>query len=120
MRARRIHGHGHRAVVQGCAAELCATGRMALLMATSFPLSWPVGWPRTKPTDRRSARFRRTESVYSAALGRNYTDRRAITISSALDRVVREIERMGVPHQKIIFSTNVELGKNGWPLSTRR
>lgn len=89
-------------------------------MATSYPLSWPAGWPRTKPADRRSARFRRTESVYSAALGRNYTDRREITVSSALDRVVREIERMGVPHQKIIFSTNVELGRNGWPLSNRR
>lgn len=90
-------------------------------MATKFPLSWPAGWPRTKPGDRRSARFHRTERVQSSVNpGSSWNDKRELTISAALDRLVTEIERIGVTHTKMIVSTNVELGRNGWPLSSRR
>ncbi len=93
-------------------------------MATRFPLSWPAGWPRTKSSARRSARFHRTERVQSAGLagnpGSTHTAKRELTISSALDRLIVEIERMGVSQLKMLVSTNVELSRSGWPLSNRR
>jgi hypothetical protein len=72
---------------------------MSAASPSRTPLAWPQGWPRC--TDLQSARFK--------AHGRD------ITISAAMDRLERELERLGATDG--FLSSNLKLGLSGVPLS---
>jgi hypothetical protein len=75
---------------------------------TAYPLQWPEGWPKT--AHRKEARFSTKGCSKSA---------RALTIADGVDRVLRELERMGYGRNDIVISTNVPTRLDGLPRSDR-
>lgn len=71
----------------------------------AFPLQWPVGWKRTQPGHRRDATFTK------------YKNR--LSIYDGVERVLRELDRMGYGRNDIVVSTNVETRLDGLPRSDR-
>lgn len=75
-----------------------------------FPLQWPIGWKRTLASQRQRGNFsKRTTGAY-----RNQAD---VTISDAIMRLLKELERFGIPEYNIVVSTNVALRLDGLPRS---
>jgi uncharacterized short protein YbdD (DUF466 family) len=72
-------------------------------MLTRFPLCWPDGWRRTPTHQQRDARFKR--------------DKRWLTISDGVGRVMTELEKMNISYQDVIISTNVRTRLDGLPRS---
>lgn len=68
-------------------------------MTTAFPLSWPVGWPRTPAHRRQPSRFSPSGLTKEA------------------QETVWELGRLGA--KSAVFSTNVELRRDGLPYSGR-
>src|SRR5262245_43668964 len=83
------------------------------MSAQRYPLAWPVGWRRTKYRGR--ARF----STITTRTGVGYTlrDRKALTVYQAVERLMVELDRLGVTNP--ILSTNVEPRLDGAPRSDR-
>ena len=77
---------------------------------TRYPLSWPTGWPRTPAAGRRVPRFG------TKGLGVGV---RAITVGSAIERLDRQLDRLGGGGTSTgaILSTNLRIGLRGDPLS---
>lgn len=87
--------------------------------ATRYPLSWPFGWQRTTAGQRKRAKFRRQETVYSSQPGGRSWKRSAdLTVAGAMERLKIELARIGA--LDVIVSTNVELTTYGEPRSGRR
>ena len=87
----------------------------------AYPLSWPAGWPRTKPADRRRARFTRGERIYSSVPGSSsYVRQRELSVHDATHRILAELARLGAGDRDIVVSTNIELRRDGLPRSDRR
>lgn len=86
-------------------------------MTTAYPLSWPDGWPRTSSSQRKHSRFVDKERrQYSS--GGSYLSAKTVTVASAVDRVLDELKKMGVPDWNIIaISTNVQPTLSGRPRS---
>lgn len=70
-------------------------------MKQAYPLSWPESWPR-KGSKKQSA-FNRKRSI-----------------AAAIDELVGELARLGVPSYNFILSTNVETRRDGYPYSNRK
>jgi hypothetical protein len=66
---------------------------------TRNPLAWPAGWPRS--SELQSSRFK--------------SHGRDITISAALDRLEKELERLGATDT--MLSSNLKLSLSGMPYS---
>lgn len=81
---------------------------------TRYPLSWPEGWPRIAATYRQPGRF--SKKVF-ARPDSSYRSNRDLTISDGVNRVLAELERMGIDHQDVIVSTNVPTRLDGLPRS---
>lgn len=81
------------------------------MTVAAFPLQWPTGWKRTQPGRRASAKFSKSD----------YANRRkqGLSIADGVERVLRELERMGYGRNDIVISTNVELRLDGLPRSDR-
>lgn len=75
------------------------------MAAEAYPLQWPEGWPRTAPHARESDK-RFAGSKYGLTMGR------------ARDRLIAELERMGV--RDLVVSSNVALRGDGLPYSSQR
>lgn len=73
---------------------------------SNYPLSWPDGWARVPSYKRKSATFSR------------YGDR--LTIQSGLNRVLQQLELMGIRKDDILVSTNVPTRLDGLPRSDQR
>jgi hypothetical protein len=93
----------------------------------AHPLSWPTGWPRSKPTDRRSARFVRKDrktTTHTRGDGTSwqssYTSNRELSINDAIQRLRGELQRMGIRDDDLVISSNLELRLDGWPRSGQR
>lgn len=71
----------------------------------AYPLSWPFGWKRTKG--------RRREANFSKA-------GRSLTVTEGLQRVLAELQRMGIARNRVIISTNVPTRLDGLPRSGAR
>lgn len=84
---------------------------------TAHPLSWPFGWKRT--TNRKSAKFSRGTTEYYPS-GNSYVRRRAVTVDEGTNRVLAELQRMGVRRDDVVISTNLELRLDGLPRSNQR
>lgn len=70
-----------------------------------YPLSWPEGWKRTAWTARKKATFK--------------TDRQKLSVADGADRVLLELQRMGIPERQVIISTNIEPTLTGRPRSSQ-
>lgn len=70
---------------------------------TRFPLQWPIDWPRTKSYARKSATFKR--------------DGKPLTVFGGLERVLAELERLGVHADDVVVSTNLQTRLDGMPRS---
>jgi hypothetical protein len=80
---------------------------------TAYPLSWPTGWKRTPSHQQEAGRFgvRKPSRVGSCNTLEN------ITISEATNRLLNELERMGVERGEVVLSTNLMLRLDGLPRS---
>ena len=90
------------------------------MSVTAFPLCWPVGWKRA--TSRKRADFGKdATSTYAGYDGKTYTrtNRKALTVSDAVGRVLDSLKRMGVPDYNVIISTNVKTRLDGLPYSNQ-
>lgn len=76
-----------------------------------YPLQWPSGWKRTPDHRREAGRF--TSKAYSS-------HRESLTVAQAVDRLLAELDRMGVRESTVIISTNVESTLSGRPRSGER
>lgn len=75
-------------------------------MIAAFPLQWPDGWKRTPPSWRRDATFSRYKQRLSVADG--------------VDRLLRELDRMGIRQRDVVISTNMPTRNDGLPRSDGR
>jgi hypothetical protein len=85
----------------------------------AYPLQWPEGWPRKESYQRKRAAFSRGERVMGSS-GNTYTRKRDLTVTDGVERVMRELMRMGVDRQDIVISTNVRTRLDGLPRSGER
>lgn len=83
---------------------------------TAYPLCWPDGWKRTK--NRVHAKFNKSrEPKYNGAGQRMYQGKTDLSVRDAVQRLLGELQRMGVKDDDIIISTNVPLRLDGMPRS---
>lgn len=82
-----------------------------------YPLSWPLGWKRTPAAQRKRAKFSKGGVRYGDN-GSSWRTSSALTVPQGLDRLRRELERLGA--RSVILSTNVELNSYGEPRGGRR
>lgn len=88
----------------------------------SFPLSWPDGWKRTQSASRKRANFNRKEMQYStnsAGQQSSWQRSKGLSVADAVQRLLGELERMGVKDWNVIISTNVPLRLDGLPRSDK-
>lgn len=74
-------------------------------LPTAYPLQWPAGRPRTAAPETTYA-FRRTGT------------RSRYTITQAVDLILAELGRMGVPH--VVISSNLRVRLDGRPHADQR
>lgn len=95
----------------------------------AYPLQWPAGWRRTSAGDRAGAKFNKKVKQYrevpdpQAGITRRerICDRIAgLTMQDATQRVLDELQAMGFDRDDVVISTNVELRRDGLPMSNRR
>lgn len=79
---------------------------------SAYPLSWPVAWKRTAQHMRVTAKFGKAGSHRGA-----YVPHRAITLAEGRERVLVQLERMGIDAQDVVLSTNVRTRLDGLPRS---
>ncbi len=79
----------------------------------AYPLHWPANFPRTKPEDRKEARFK--------------NGGKPLTIAAGRDRILSEISaftRYGHPYRidsdQVVISSDVPLRRDGLPASGHR
>lgn len=66
-----------------------------------YPLQWPAGWRRSRSTSR---------AAFRAA-------RRSLSVSEGVQRVLHELNVMGVSQNDVVVSTNVRTRLDGTPRS---
>jgi hypothetical protein len=93
-------------------------------MIQSFPLHWPEGWQRTRTNQRRYGHFNKKETKYRTnswdGKTSSYTQTRNLTVADGIQRVISELQKMGVERQDVIISTNVKTRLDGLPRSGER
>lgn len=72
---------------------------------TRYPLAWPEGWKRTQSYQRKTATFSRQG--------------KALTVFDGVQRVLDELQRLGVHQDDVIVSTNLQTRLDGLPRSNQ-
>ena len=72
---------------------------------TRYPLQWPEGWKRMPSYQRKSATFKRQG--------------KALTVFDGVQRVLDELQRLGVHQDDVIVSTNLQTRLDGLPRSNQ-
>lgn len=86
---------------------------------TRFPLAWPAGWKRTRPDQRKSAKFsKKTYQAYSSGQGGYYRSGE-LSIAEGTKRVLTQLRGFGVHESGLIISTNLKLRLDGLPMSNQ-
>lgn len=75
----------------------------------AYPLQWPISWPRTDFYSRRYGKF---GTKRSQGWGKD-----SVTVAGGTQRVLAELQRMGVQREDVVISTNVRLRIDGLPRS---
>lgn len=83
---------------------------------TAYPLQWPEGWPRTTKSDLKYGRF----GVRRQSASSSWSHLQDITITEAINRVLSELQKMGIDRQDVVISTNVRTRLDGLPRSGER
>jgi hypothetical protein len=87
-------------------------------MTQRYPLAWPHGWKRVPAHLRKRARFSKGERVYSSTPGgSSWMRQREISIADSINRVLTELQRLGVLDGDSIISTNLQVRLDGLPRS---
>ena len=71
----------------------------------AYPLAWPQGWPRKKSYQRSRAKFS--------------TSDRVLSVMDGIQRVLLELERLGVKRDDLVISTDIPTRLDGLPRSDR-
>ena len=71
----------------------------------AYPLAWPQGWPRKKSYQRSRAKFS--------------TSGRVLSVMDGVQRVLLELERLGVKRDDLVISTDIPTRLDGLPRSDR-
>lgn len=71
------------------------------MIPTRFPLAWPEGWKRVASYNRKEATFTKGG--------------RRLTIMNGSERVLEELEKLGVHSDDVIISSNVRTRLDGLP-----
>ena len=71
----------------------------------AYPLTWPQGWPRKKSYQRSRAKFS--------------TSGRVLSVMDGIQRVLIELERLGVKRDDLVISTDIPTRLDGLPRSDR-
>ncbi len=82
---------------------------------TRYPLQWPLGWKRTPAGSRGYGRFSKKRTIYRETYTTHRTD--DITIGEATQRLLLELDRMGVREHDVVISSNLQLRLDGLPRS---
>lgn len=69
----------------------------------AYPLQWPEGWQRVASYQRKSAQFSRGG--------------KKLSVSTAVERVRLELDRLGIHDDDLVISTNLKLRLDGFPRS---
>ena len=72
---------------------------------TRYPLAWPEGWKRTPGYQRKTATFSRHG--------------KALSVFDGVERVLDELQRLGVHQDDVIVSTNLQTRLDGLPRSNQ-
>lgn len=72
---------------------------------TRYPLAWPEGWKRTPDYQRKAATFKRHG--------------KALSVFDGVERVLEELQRLGVHQDDVIVSTNLQTRLDGLPRSNQ-
>jgi hypothetical protein len=73
---------------------------------SAYPLAWPPGWRRTSHERRRRDNFSQRGEW--------------LTVAAGVNRVLAELQRLGVDHDDVVISTNVRPTLSGVPRSGER
>lgn len=79
----------------------------------AYPLTWPTGWKRTAQGQHKQARFSKARERTSTG----WRSTRELTLNEALQRLLDELERMGIHRDDVVISTNVPVRLDGLPRS---
>ena len=71
----------------------------------AYPLTWPQGWPRKQSYQRSRAKFS--------------TSVRVLSVMDGIQRVLLELERLGVKRDDLVISTDIPTRLDGLPRSDR-
>ena len=71
----------------------------------AYPLTWPQGWPRKQSYQRSRAKFS--------------TSGRVLSVMEGIQRVLLELERLGVKRNDLVISTDIPTRLDGLPRSDR-
>jgi len=82
----------------------------------AYPLTWPDGWKRSPAGSRDRARFGKAGR---GRPGGGWDVQRQLTIAEAVERVRRELDRMGIHADDLVISTNLQLRLDGFPRSNQ-
>jgi hypothetical protein len=85
-------------------------------MIKKYPLTWPAGWKRTLPPNRKWGRFVSAGTVTGQF---SRTDKKRISVGTAIERIFEELRRMDVPNGEALISSNLELNAWGIPRGDR-
>jgi hypothetical protein len=83
----------------------------------AFPLAWPEGWPRSRSGDIKRGRFNKRGKDRD---GSSWRPHEWLTVSDGVQRVLKELDTMGIDRQDVIISTNVRTRLDGLPRSDEK
>lgn len=84
---------------------------------TAHPLCWPHGWRRTPAHKRTRAKFIGKKGRWSDGAG--YQAPQGLSIEQGTQRILRELERMGIQISTVIISSDLRLRQDGLPYSSQ-
>lgn len=91
---------------------------MSIKSVSAYPLTWPEGWPRLPGGRRTRAKFGRGERQYSQTTpGHSWVYKKQLSVNDSIQRVLKELERLGVRYGNAIISTNLPVRMDGLPRS---
>lgn len=83
----------------------------------AYPLQWPQGWKRTPADKRVLGKFARRGTPRNGSSWKPLED---VTLFQSVGRLLEELNRMGIPRDDVVISTNVPTRLDGLPRSDAR
>lgn len=84
---------------------------------TAYPLCWPNGWRRTPVHKQTRAKFVGKKGGWIEGAG--YRSAQGLTIEQGIQRILGELERMGIVPHTVIISSDLRLRNDGLPYSSQ-